>query len=124
MHEWLEVVLHEMIHILDYETNPNHFTGVMRHAYDPHGYWFMNEGDKYTKHGFHVQKYCKADIGINTDDDKVKNRISNSVFLYMKGSGRPMIMKMSRKNLDRNLDYITSRMGKPYSTFGDGVKEI
>ena len=35
-----------------------------------------------------------------------------------------MIMKMSRKNLDRNLDYITSRMGKPWSTFGQGVKEI
>ena len=49
-----DTILHEMIHILDYETNPNHFTGVMRHAYDPHGYWFMNEGDKYTKHGFHV----------------------------------------------------------------------
>lgn len=22
LHEWLEVVLHEMIHVLDYETNP------------------------------------------------------------------------------------------------------
>ena len=42
LHEWLEVVLHEMIHILDYETNPNHFLGYMRHAYDAHGSWFMN----------------------------------------------------------------------------------
>ena len=124
LHEWLEVVLHEMIHILDYETNPEHFLGYMSRAYDAHGSWFMTEGEKYTKYGFHVQKYCRADIGINTDNDKVKNRISNSVFLYMQGNRRPMIMKMSRKNLDRNLDYITSRMGKPYSTFGIGVKEI
>ena len=97
----------------------------MRHGYDAHGYWFLTEGEKYTKYGFHVQKYCKADIGVNTDDSKVQNRISNSVFLFMKGMNeRPMIMKMSRKNLDRNLDYITSRMGKPWSTFGQGVKEI
>ena len=124
MHEWLEVVLHEMIHVLDYETNPQHFIGYMRHGYDAHGYWFLTEGEKYTKYGFHVQKYCKADIGVNTDDKKVQKRISNSVFLYMQGNRRPMIMKMSRKSLDRNLDYITSRMGKPWSTFGRGVKEI
>ena len=123
LHEWLEVVLHEMIHVLDYETNPEHFLGYMRKAYDVHGHWFLNEGNKYTKYGFHVQKYCNADIGINTDNDKVKNRISNSVFLYMQGSKRPMILKMSRNNLDRNLDYITARIGKPWSGLCD-VKEI
>lgn len=36
----------------------------------------------------------------------------------------PMIMKMSRKNLDKNLEYITSRIGKPWSTFGSGVDKI
>lgn len=125
LHEWLEVVLHEMIHVLDYETNPQHFTGYMRRVYDSHGTWFMNEGSKYEKQGFHVQRYCNADIGLNTDNSKVQNRISKSVFLYMQGSSqKPLIMKMSRTNLDRNLDYITERMGKPYSTFGIGVKEI
>lgn len=124
LHEWLEVVLHEMIHILDYETNPNHFLGYMRHAYDAHGYWFMNEGEKYTKYGFHVQRYCNADIGLNTDDSKVKNRIDNSVFLFMKGNDqRPMIMKMSRKNLDWNLENIIYRLGNGRS-FGNGVKQI
>lgn len=125
LHEWLEVVLHEMIHVLDYETNPRHFVGYMRHGYDSHGYWFLTEGEKYTKYGFHVQRYCKADIGVNTDDKKVQKRIGNSVFLYMKGKNeRPMIMKMSRSNLDRNLEYITSRMGKSWSSFGAGVSEI
>ena len=124
LHEWLEVVLHEMIHVLDYETNPDHFLGYMRLAYDPHGTWFMNEGDKYTKYGFHVQKYCKADIGVNADDEKVKSRVSGSVFLYMQGDGRPMMLKMSRKNLDRNLEYIMARIGKPWCNFGRGVNEI
>ena len=34
-----------------------------------------------------------------------------------------MILKMSRKNLDKNLDYITARIGKPWSSLGN-VKEI
>ena len=124
LHEWLEVVLHEMIHVLDYETNPHHFTGYMGRSYDAHGLWFMEEGEKYIKHGFHVQRYCNADIGINAQDEKVKNRIGKSVFLYMKGSSqRPLMMKMSRSNLDRNLDYITARIGRG-SSFGIGVKEI
>lgn len=125
LHEWLEVVLHEMIHVLDYETNPQHFLGKSRRTYDAHGPWFLEQGRKYEKHGFHVQKYVTADIGVNDQDKKVKNRISKSVFLYMKGdSQRPMMMKMSRTSLDRNLEYITSRIGKPWSTFGIGVKEI
>ena len=62
---------------------------------------------------------------MNTDDSKVQRRISNSVFLYMHGRNElPMIMKMSRKNLDKNLEYITSRIGKPWSTFGSGVDKI
>lgn len=125
LHEWLEVVLHEMIHVLDYETNPKHYIGYMRRSYDAHGHWFQMQGEKYTKYGFHVQKYCNADIGVNTDDSKVQRRISNSVFLYMHGRNElPMIMKMSRKNLDKNLEYITSRIGKPWSTFGSGVDKI
>ena len=53
----------------------------------------------------------------------MKNRIGKSVFLYMKGNGRPLMMKMSRNNLDRNLEYITTRIGRG-SQFGIGVKEI
>lgn len=122
LHEWLEVVLHEMIHVLDYVSNPHHFTGYMRRSYDAHGLWFMEEGEKYEKYGFHVQKYCNADIGINMDDNRVKSRINNSVFLYMIGDdGKKYIMKMSRKNLNQNIDYITQRIGRG---FAPGVNEI
>lgn len=53
-HEWLEVVLHEMIHVLDYETNPEHFLGYMGRSYDVHGSWFLNYGKKFWSEGFHV----------------------------------------------------------------------
>ena len=96
----------------------------MGRAYDAHGRWFLDYGKKFESKGFHVQKYCNAEVGVNTSDAKVKNRINKSVFLYMKGEAqRPLIMKMSRSNLDRNLEYITSRIGRG-STFGIGVKEI
>ena len=123
LHEWLEVVLHEMIHVLDYETNPQHFLGYMRRSYDAHGYWFMEQGKKYEKWGFHVQRYCNADFGVNTDDRRIQNRLDSSVFLYMQGKDRPLIMKMSRSSKDKNLVFILDRI-KRGSSFGIGVKEI
>ena len=124
LHEWLEVVLHEMIHILDYKTNPHHFLRYSRRSYDAHGYWFMEQGRKYEQYGFHVQRYCDAEIGVNLQDNRVKSRIGKSVFLYMHGSNqRPLIMKMSRANLDRNIEYIVKRIGTG-SQFGIGVNEI
>ena len=125
LHEWLEVVLHEMIHVLDYETNPQHFIGYMRRGYDAHGHWFLEEGEKYTKYGFHVQKYCDADYGMNTSDRKVQGRIDNSVFIFMHNitDPYPMIIKSSRNNLDRNLNSILQRIGKG-GTFGKDVHQI
>ena len=124
LHEWLEVVLHEMIHVLDYETNPERFVGYMRRSYDAHGSWFLDQGKKFESEGFHVQRYCNAEIGVNTSNTKMKNRVGNSVFLYMQGTNsQPLVIKTSRNNLDRNLEYITARIGKG-SSFGYGVKEI
>lgn len=61
---------------------------------------------------------------MNLQDNKVKSRIGKSVFLYMHGSNqRPLIMKMSRANLDRNIEYIVKRIGMG-SQFGIGVNEI
>lgn len=125
LHEWLEVVLHEMIHVLDYQTNPSNFTRYRRRFYDPHGYWFRTEGQKYAKYGFHVQRYCEAEIGVNDQDPKMKRRIANSVFLYMVHGteNRPMVMKMSRSSMYKNVDCIMKRI-REGSKFGVGVKEI
>lgn len=106
LHSWLEVVLHEMIHVLDYETQPNHFLGYMRRFYDAHGSWFLNEGKKYEEYGFHVQKFCKDEMEVDGDNMRVKNNVNNSIFIMLKGldsSDRIGLMKVSRKNLNKTI---------------------
>lgn len=39
LHGWIEVVLHEMIHISDFIYHPEHFFG--KKTYNPHGDWFF-----------------------------------------------------------------------------------
>lgn len=113
LHEWLEVVLHEMIHILDYQTNPGHFTGYMKRYYDAHGTWFMETGKRFEPEGFHVERYCSAILGINADDSKIRNKIRNSVFVRMKGKDlRPMMLKIPRGSLTRQLVLLKDRISK------------
>lgn len=78
LHEWLEVVVHEMVHIVDYTFHPEHFFG---RKYDAHGPWFLEFGKKFEKDGFHVQKYCNAEYGINTDDKKVKKQMNDMLLI-------------------------------------------
>ena len=78
LHEWLEVVVHEMVHIVDYTFHPEHFFG---RKYDAHGTWFLDFGKKFEKDGFHVQKYCNAEYGINTDDKKVKKQMNDMLLI-------------------------------------------
>ena len=78
LHEWLEVVVHEMVHIADYTFHPEHFFG---RKYDAHGPWFLEFGKKFEKDGFHVQKYCNAEYGINTDDKKVKKQMNDMLLI-------------------------------------------
>lgn len=78
LHEWLEVVVHEMVHIADYSFHPEHFFG---RKYDAHGTWFLDFGKKFEKDGFHVQKYCNAEYGINTDDKKVKKQMNDMLLI-------------------------------------------
>lgn len=77
VHNWLEVVLHEIIHILDYQTNPSHFLYGNRIDYDPHGPWFLNKGKEFLSEGFNVQKYCKANHEFDSDNTILKNKINN-----------------------------------------------
>lgn len=71
LHEWLEVVMHEMVHVCDYVMNPGHFLKFMRKSYDAHGSWFMNYGKQFEQYGFHIQKYCKAELNMNMEDPKL-----------------------------------------------------
>lgn len=81
MHEWLEVVVHEMVHVADYAFHPEHFFG---RKYDAHGEWFLNFGKRFEKDGFHVQKFCNAEYGINTDDKRVKKQLKDMLLIEFK----------------------------------------
>lgn len=108
IHEWFEVVLHEMVHVVDYVMNPHHFT-KMRH-YDSHGDWFLDYGKRFEKDGFHVQKYCKADIGINVDDKRIAKRLSEDVFILMQGGRMDNgIVKVSPSMKDKTLDILSRK---------------
>ena len=104
LHNWLEVVLHEMIHVLDYETQPQHFLGHMRKQYDSHGSWFMNEGKRFEQYGFHVERFCKSEMEIDPDNTRVRNHMNNSVFIMLKGlkdTDQIGVIKTTRKNLSK-----------------------
>ena len=81
VHNWLEVVLHEIIHILDYQTNPSHFLYGNKSSYDSHGSWFLNKGKEFESEGFHVQKYCKSNQELDSDNPLIKNKINNVRFI-------------------------------------------
>lgn len=85
IHDWLEVVLHEMVHVYDYQNNPEHFIGYMRRFYDAHGKWFLDFGKQFEQYGFNVQKYCKSVIEINTDNRRIQNSIKKAAFILLDG---------------------------------------
>ena len=106
VHNWLEVVLHEMIHILDYQTNPNHFLyGNSRH-YDSHGSWFLNKGKEFESEGFHVQKYCNSNQNMDTDNPSIKNKINNMRFILSSIGQRQAIFVVSNKTLENHINIL------------------
>ena len=112
LHEWLEVVLHEMVHVVDYIQNPSHF---LNGKYDAHGDWFLSFGRQFEKDGFHVQRYCEVEVEINTDDKKVQKLINDRVFLklegYEHGKNNPnqCVLVLSDKLIDRYIGLLQER---------------
>lgn len=101
IHDWLEVVLHEMVHIYDYQNNPQHFVGYMRRFYDAHGKWFLDFGKQFQQYGFNVQKYCKSEVDVNTDDKRIQNSIKKAAFILLDGFASDhggAIIKLSNEN--------------------------
>ena len=119
LHEWLEVVLHEMVHVVDYIQNPSHFL-FDRRRYDAHGEWFLSFGRQFEKDGFHVQRYCEGEVGINTDDRKVQKLIKDRVFLklegYEHGKDNPnqCVLVLSDKLIDRYAGLLQEKSDRGY----------
>ncbi len=65
---FMNVLLHEMIHVLDYVYYSEHF---LDENYDPHGDFFMNHATRINAYGWDITKTCGEDISkISTKENK------------------------------------------------------
>ncbi len=83
LHDWLNTMLHECIHILEYVERPYVYLnsidrrGICR--YDSHGPWFMSVARRFDQFGFDVKKYCTTDIrAFNSEDEGVAKSIKRN----------------------------------------------
>ena len=90
IHSWLETILHEMIHVMDFKFHPEHFVDARKTGvpYDEHKGWFMKQANKFKNKGFNVEKTLKSRWETSVDDDDIKAK--NSSFTYLKISHHPL----------------------------------
>ena len=90
IHSWLEKILHEMIHVMDFKFHPEHFVDARKTGvpYDEHKGWFMEQANKFKNKGFNVEKTLKSSWETSVDDDDIK--VKNSSFTYLKISHHPL----------------------------------
>ena len=90
IHSWLETILHEMIHVMDFKFHPEHFVDARKTGvpYDEHKGWFMEQANKFKNKGFNVEKTLKSSWETSVDDDDIK--VKNSSFTYLKISHHPL----------------------------------
>lgn len=102
IHDWIGVVIHEMIHILDYNEHPDHY---MNKDYNPHGVWFLEQGKRFEKHGFHVEEFYRGDYKMNIDNSSVTKMMNRDMFIKIgqTKSGSSKIIKILKKNKDNAL---------------------
>ena len=103
IHSWLETILHEMIHVMDFKFHPEHFNKKINPNYDYHKGWFMKEADKFKKYGFNIKETIDSDVETTTDDDSIKEQMNGVI--YIKLGYNPIFkcdMMIKIHSLDKN----------------------
>lgn len=103
LHEWIEVIVHEMIHVQESIEHPEHLASE---DYDPHGEWFMKRANDFTKYGLTITKFFNGNFDTSVDSDSVKNAYNDEMILQIDAteSGIPMIIKILKQDKDSILD--------------------
>lgn len=114
LHEWLEIIVHEMIHVYDYSYCKDHFNKRTARHYDIHGKWFLDFGKKFSKYGFHVQQYCTAKLEVDKGNEKMKNAVKKYVFIVLDGwkkweCNERAVIIVSENNVEKTLGFIAAR---------------
>lgn len=68
LHDWIETVLHECIHIYETIKHPQPFLSNERFIYNVHGQWFQSISNKFLKIGLNVNRSL-FDCTINHDEE-------------------------------------------------------
>lgn len=98
-HEWIETIIHEMIHIYDFVHYPSHFTKI---KYDVHGDWFMKRANKFKEYGFTIEDKVNSQFD-NTSDGLSGNELDDCMFIklgYNPVFGEVSMIKIALKDKD------------------------
>ena len=108
-------LLHEMIHVLDYIMNPNHFIingrKVSKRHYDAHGYWFMEQVNRLNKFGWEVSKYITPDeINQSTLSPSAKRKeekyLNDGIVCVITGDRYSWMIKTNTTNIHTLLNTV------------------
>ena len=103
IHSWLETILHEMIHVMDFKFHPEHFNKKINPNYDYHKGWFMKEADKFKNKGFNVEETLKSDWTTSVDDDEIKQKHLNSNSIFIELGFNPVYKASSLLKIDSKI---------------------
>ena len=102
LHEWIEVIIHEMIHVQECLYYPEH---LLSKNYEQHGEWFMKRAKDFTQYGFRITKTFEGDSETSVDSQIVKDAYDKEMLLQIDRteSGIPMIIKILKCDLSEIL---------------------
>ena len=102
LHEWIESIIHEMIHVQECIEHPEH---LFKENYDPHGDWFMKRANDFTQYGFRITKTFEGDSETSVDLQTVKDAYDKEMLLQIDKTeaGVPMIIKILKGDLSEIL---------------------
>ena len=100
MRNWIETIVHEMIHLCDYVTYPEHFSDK---SYDEHGEWFLNEAKRFKKIGLTITPQNHSDNGVDDENKRIMNMIGKEIYVQIgkTNDGLPQIFKILTKNKEK-----------------------
>ena len=102
LHEWIEVIIHEMIHVQECLYYPEH---LLSKNYEQHGEWFMKRANDFTQYGFRITKTFEGDSETSVDSQIVKDAYDKEMLLQIARteSGIPMIIRILKDDLSEIL---------------------
>ena len=109
--ELCNVIIHEMVHILDYVEHPEHYLVfdkdkgyyVLRGGYDAHGEWFQSVANHLSQYGFRVNASFTTDVQKQTqykEWTKKTGRVTYLVVTKLRSTGEYELMKLNKKHLE------------------------